>query len=131
MSQPLLTFAGFLPGTLMGVRESVLDEASFRRWFALFPEDEHGETMPAGMVAAVTMRAYSEILVPRPPGNVHGAQRFDIERLPRLGDRLVTELRCAEKNVKRERNWVTFETLTRAPAGQPFFSGRMTVLWAA
>lgn len=129
--EALLTFASFAPGAVLGRRELVLDAAMFQRWFALFPEDEQGPVMPAGMVAAVTMRAYAEILTPRPPGNVHGAQRFEIHRLPRIGDRLVTEFGCADKSIRRERNWVTFETTTSGAGGEPVFTGRMAVLWAA
>lgn len=131
MTKPVLTFDSFAPGTILGRSETVLDATAFRRWFDLFPEDEQGPVMPAGMVAVVTMRAYGEVLTPRPPGNVHGAQRFEVERLPRLGDRLVTEFRCVDKSIRGERKWITFETATTAPAGERFFTGRMAILWAA
>jgi hypothetical protein len=131
MTTPVLTFSSFAPGTLMGRAEMLLDAAAFQQWFELFPEDEQGTVMPAGMVAVVTMRAYSEVVAPRPPGNVHGAQRFEIERLPLLGDRLVTEFRCVDKKLRGERKWVTFGSTTTGPAGKRFFTGRMTILWAA
>ena len=131
MTGETLTYERFTPGAVMGEREQVLDEAAFRRWFALFPEDERGDLMPAGMVASVVMRAYSDILQNRPPGNVHGSQRFEIARLPRRGDRLVTELCCTEKSLRKERRWVNLKTVTRDAEGRQLFTGEMAIMWAA
>lgn len=126
----MFTFQTFEPGTLIGTREYVFDSDALADWLKLFPEDANGDVMPPGMMAAITMRAYSDALKPRPPGNVHGSQRFEIRRLPRIGATLVTDLVCEAKELKKERRWVHLKTFTRW-AGEPAFEGRMSILWAA
>jgi hypothetical protein len=126
----MLTYDSFTPGQLMGAREMVLDAAALAAWQALFPEDAAGGAMPHGMVAAICMRAYAEILQPRPPGNLHAAQHFTLLRLPRQGERLTTTITCLEKTQRKGRPWVTLGMATTGPEG-PAFNGRMTVIWAA
>lgn len=123
-------FETFEPGHVIGTRTLTLDRDLVENWLRLFPDDRDGDRMPAGMIAAVYIRAYSDILLPRPPGNVHGAQRFQIARLPAIGDRLVTDLSCQSKELKGERRWVTFGSETRHESGTLLFSGLMTTLWA-
>jgi hypothetical protein len=126
----MITYDSFVPGRVMGMCETVLDSAALRAWHALFPEDDLGGVMPHGMAAAIAMRAYAEILRPRPPGNVHAAQRFDLLRLPREGERLATTLTCLARERRRGRPWITLGMETVGAAG-PAFRGRMTVVWAA
>lgn len=127
----MLTFDSMNVGAEMGRRDLVLDDGLMERWLRLFPDDRTGDTMPVGMMAAVTMRAYAEILQPRPPGNVHGAQQFQVIRLPRVGERLTTVMTCAGKELKRDRRWVDFATETTGEGGDVCYRGRMTILWAA
>jgi len=126
----MFLFDTFQPGALIGTRSLTLERDLVERWLMLFPDDRDGERMPAGMTAAVYSRAYSDILLPRPPGNVHGAQRFEIVRLPSIGDMLVTSLSCAGKESKGDRRWVRFAAETRDDAGALLFSSLMTTLWA-
>jgi hypothetical protein len=123
-------FSGIDIGAELGQRTILLSPDLVENWRKLFPDDACGDRMPAGMVAIVTMRAYSDIVKPRPAGNVHGAQRFEIHRLPQVGETLLTSVRCVSKEQKKGRNWVQFETLSRAD-GRLCFSGRQTILWAA
>ena len=126
----MFTFSTFRPGVEIGRRELVLDAGLVARWRELFPDDDTGDVMPAGMVAIVTSRAYSDILLPRPAGNVHGSQRFEVLRLPRIGERLTTSVGCESKEMKGERRWVHLATLTTDADREPCFRGRQTVLWA-
>lgn len=126
----MFLFDTFEPGALIGTRSLTLERDLVERWLRLFPDDRDGERMPAGMTAAVYSRAYSDILLPRPPGNVHGAQRFRIAQLPSIGDTLVTNLRCESKELKGDRRWVRFASETRRHDDTLLFSGLMTTLWA-
>lgn len=126
----MFLFDAFEPGKLIGTRSLTLDRDLVERWLTLFPDDRDGERMPAGMAAAVYSRAYSDILQPRPPGNVHGAQRFKVVKLPWVGDRLVTSLSCESKEMKGDRRWVRFSSETRRDDHTLLFSGLMTTLWA-
>ncbi|MEJ1938492.1 MaoC family dehydratase [uncultured Bradyrhizobium sp.] len=126
----MFLFETFEPGKTIGSRTLTLSAELLQRWLTLFPDDHDGERMPPGMTAAVYSRAYSDILQPRPPGNVHGQQLFTIAKLPVVGDTLVTELRCEGKELKGERRWVRFASETRRQDGTLMFSGLMTTLWA-
>jgi hypothetical protein len=126
----MFLFDTFEPGKLIGTRTLTLDRNLVERWLTLYPEDRDGERMPPGMTATVYSRAYSDILLPRPPGNVHGAQQFKIARLPSIGDTLVTSLSCESKELKGDRHWVRFVSETRRDDRTLLFSGLMTTLWA-
>ncbi|WP_109152140.1 hypothetical protein [Azospirillum sp. TSO5] len=118
-------------GAAFGAQELHLSDALMRRWTSLYPDDATDGRMPAGMIAVASMRAYSDLVAPRPPGNVHGSQRYEMMRRPALGERLTTTIACIGKEVKRDRRWVHFDTETVGEDGTPCFRGRMTVLWAA
>jgi hypothetical protein len=127
----MFLFETFAPGVVIGVRSLTLEPALVDNWVSLFPEDRDDDRMPAGMTAVIMSRAYSDMLRPRPAGNVHGAQRFSIKRLPRIGDTLVTTIACDSKELKGERRWVRFACETHHADGTPMFTGLMTTLWAA
>jgi len=126
-----LTFEQFQPGESFGSLTYTLDKDVFDSWTALYPHDPATDTMPHGMTAPVFMRAYAELVQPRPPGNVHGAQRFEVSRLPRLGETLTTTVTCAGKELKGSRRWVTLEGITTGEGGALAFRSVMTILWAA
>ena len=126
-----LTFEQFQPGESFGSLTYTLDKGVFDSWTALYPHDPATDTMPHGMTAPVFMRAYAELVQPRPPGNVHGAQRFEVSRLPRLGETLTTTVTCAGKELKGSRRWVTLEGITTGEGGALAFRSVMTILWAA
>lgn len=120
----------FEPGQVIGERTLTLDSTLLQRWFEIFPQDSGGASIPAGLTAVIFIRAYSDLLQPRPPGNVHGAQTFEVRRLPQSGETVVTSLSCAGKELRGERRWVRFASETRSQAGDHLFSGLMTTLWA-
>ena len=126
----MITYDSFIPGKVMGSSEAVLDAAKLQAWVDLFPEDDLHGVMPHGMVAAIAMQAYAEVVQPRPPGNVHAAQHFDLFRLPRAGERLTTTITCLAKEIRKDRRRVTLQMDCIGTEG-PAFLGRMTVLWAA
>jgi acyl dehydratase len=126
----MITYADFEPGRVMGSSDFTLGAAALDAWCRLFPADDLGGAMPHGMAAVIAMRAYVEVVQPRPPGNVHAAQRFEVVRLPRLGETLTTAVACVAKEIRRDRRRVTFGTETAGSDGRLAISGRMTVLWA-
>jgi len=103
----MFTFEKFIPGQSVGTDSLVIDRALFDDWVALFPDDaEIWPLMPPGMAAPVVLRSYMKLTAPRPPGNVHAGQRFEMHRLPRIGDTAVTELVCPflRSMIERERD---------------------------
>lgn len=126
----MITYEDFVPGQAMGSHATLLDAVKLQAWRALFPEDDLNGTMPHGMVAVIAMGAYAELVQPRPPGNVHAVQHFDLFRLPQAGETLTTTITCVAKEIRKERRRVTLQMDCASPTG-PAFRGIMTVLWAA
>lgn len=128
----MMTYDSFQPGMILGQHAITLSEAAVEQWVELFPDDRVNlPAMPAGMIAMVLMRAFTTILSDRPQGNVHASQKIRIARLPEVGDDMTTTLRCAGKEEKSGRRWVTFSSDTTDPAGNVLFRGEMTTIWAA
>lgn len=124
-------FDDFTVGESLGSDEQTLQRGDLEKWFALFPEDENGDTMPTGMVASVMMQSYARLIPRRPPGGMHGSQKFELQQMPVVGDRIVTEIKCVDKTIKSERRWLTLEMTSRRANGAPLWVGRMLAIWAA
>lgn len=129
-----MIFDDIQPGAHLGRMEFDLAPQTIADWRNLFPagaEEEDARLIPAGFIAIIAMRAYSQACPIRPPGNIHGEQSYEIIRLPEIGSRVVTDVTCTGKEVKRERRWVTLETRTHAaPGDEPLFNGVMRVAWS-
>lgn len=128
----LWTFDRFSAGMSFGSVRWSPDRAAFLKWNALFrscPADQ--ATLPPGMIAMVSLRAYMNLLASRPPGNIHALQQTRVQHLPPIGATLDTELRCVSCEIRKARRWVRFQTLTALEDGTPCFNGEMTMLWAA
>jgi hypothetical protein len=128
----MITFADFQPGAVLGERKFAFDDAALAQWLKLFPDDRGtAPLMPPAMIAMVIMRAFTDVLRDRPPGNIHARQTFGVTRLPTLNELLVTTLSCRAKELKRERRWVIFGFDAIDVAKAPVFRGEMTTVWAA
>jgi acyl dehydratase len=128
----MLTFDGFQPGHSFGEATVALDEAMMQRWVALFPQDAAcAPLMPEGMAAVMVMNAYMDLVGPRPPGNVHASQQFQLHSLPRIGQSVRTRVTCRGKELRNGRRWIDLETDSRDETGALLFTGAMRLIWAA
>lgn len=128
----LLTYDGFEPGRDFGEARLTLDEGLMRRWLKLFPDDAAGlPDLPEGFASVIVMRAYIELIGPRPPGNVHASQSFSLRQLPQPGQTVITRMTSAGREIRRERRWVTIASETRDEADNILFTGEMRLIWAA
>lgn len=127
----VLLFDGFRPGAVMGRSTERVDEKLLASWRALYPWDvpAPGE-LPAGVATVLVMRAYMKVLAPRPPGNIHARQRLALAAPPRIGEEVTTEIRCAGKELRKERRYVDVETRSTGANGRALFNGAMTLIWA-
>lgn len=131
----LITFEDFNPGAVMGESVEVFDEKLAQGWQKIFgdqPADgANGAAEGASLAVVMMMRAYLNVVAPRPPGNVHARQRFSLESPPRQGEVIRTVIACVEKAFKRERRYVELQARGTGEEGRPIFTGRMTLIWAA
>lgn len=64
-----------------------------------------------------------------PPGVIHAGQVFEFSGLMLAGDTIVSRGRVLEKAIRKERKFVTFETLHDNQHGQRVARGEISVIW--
>ncbi|WP_026640262.1 hypothetical protein [Bordetella petrii] len=129
--QPVL-YEHFLPGALLGEHTEVYSDAQSRRWQSIFGQaGPDGGAEPASMAVVMMMRAYLNIVTPRPPGNIHARQQLHMQGLPRPGEAVRLGVRCLDKSLRRERRYVDLQVDGHGEDGRPLFRGVLTLIWAA
>ena len=127
----VITFERFSPGSDLGeaslaVDQPLIDSLQKVYGFAW----SAGQPVPMALCTVLMMRAYLQVVTPRPPGNVHGRQWLQAHAPMHLGDTVRTRMRCLSKELKSGRRWVQLEALGSV-ADKPAYTGRLTLLWAA
>lgn len=127
-TQELRTFDSFEPGTLIGETELQLDDTLLSSWDGI-GQGRTGDHLPPGLLVALLMRGYGQVVDRRPPGNVHAGLEMDFldDRLD--GDRLRVTVRCAGKELRKGRRWVHFES-EQFCGNRCLARSRLTLLWA-
>ncbi|HEY8711096.1 MAG TPA: MaoC family dehydratase [Burkholderiaceae bacterium] len=129
--QAMFNYDHYEPGKNYGSRDFCVDESTVAKWRTVYPGDDDPGVMPGGMLAMIVIDAVLTLNSPRPPGGVHGGQTFDIQRMPRVGDTLRTQVWCLDKEIKKARKWVRIRSETRSVgSGELLFTGIMTTLVA-
>lgn len=135
MSRAPILFEDFQPGASMGERVEVYDALQIRRWQAIFgsqPDDgADGPVEGACMAVVSMMRAYLNVVAPRPPGNVHAKQQLSMHGIPQQGEALRVAVVCASKAMRRERRYVELQVSGTGHGGRKLFDGLLTLIWAA
>jgi len=130
----VIRYDDFVPGAVLGQTSERLDDAMAARWREIFGARAEGDSLGAAEGASLAlilmMRAYCRVVSPRPPGNVHARQGFALAALPRAGEVVCTVVRCAGKEIRRERRYVELETRGTGDGGRELFVGKMTLVWA-
>jgi hypothetical protein len=127
----LFTYDHYEVDKIYGVKEFVVDEAVVAKWRAVYPQDNEASVMPAGMLSMIVIDAVLTHHAPRPPGGIHGGQTFNVTRMPRIGETLLTEVKCLSKEIKKDRKWVKASTTTTIKGtGEVVLTGVMTSLIA-
>lgn len=131
---PIL-FEHFVPGALMGEFTDVYDARQAERWQAIFGDEAsagaNNAAEGASMAVVAMMRAYLNVVTPRPPGNVHAKQKLLMHAVPRPGEQLRVAVRCISKEWRRERRYVELQATGIGEGGRPLFDGRLNLIWAA
>lgn len=135
MSAAPILFDDFVPGALMGERVEIYDAGQARRWQAIFgdgPRDgADGAAEGASMAVVNMMRAYLNVVTPRPPGNVHARQQLRLRGLPRCGEAIHVTVHCVRKEMRRDRRYVDLQVRGVGEEGRALFDGVIGLIWAA
>jgi len=135
MSAVPVLYEDFMPGALMGEQVEVYDAEQAKRWQSIFgvePDDgANGAAEGASMAVINMMRGYLNVVTPRPPGNVHARQRFQMHDIPKPGESIRIVVRCTDKALRRERKYVELTVQGSGAHSRPLFDAVLTLIWAA
>jgi hypothetical protein len=126
----LVTFDALTAGALLGSCGMEVTAPEVTAFAALLPRRPAAGTVPPGFAVALLMRGYMRILPERPPGNIHASLRLAWGAPLRLGDHLIFSLRCREKEWRKGRAWVLFDSLLAKADGTPALAGAKWMVWA-
>lgn len=121
----MFTYDRFIAGTTYGAHRFEVTAGEVRAWQRLFA-GETEEWMPPGMVSVIAMRAYLGVVTPRPPGNIHGASKFEIRRRIRIGETVTTTVACENKELCKGRRLVYISLRSQGEDGLPVFDASIT-----
>ncbi len=123
------TFERFEPGQEFGAVDIPMDEARRANWVRVFGPSEG--RLPRGMLVTAMMEAYIAAIQPRPDGNVHASQALSFRPVPvKWGDCVSVTVTCADKEIRKGRNWVRFG-ITARRGGEVVMTGTIRSIWAA
>ena len=126
--EPIL-FNDLQPGAVMGEWVETYSDTQARQWQILFGSG--AEAAQAGSMATVyMMRAFLNVVAPRPPGNIHAKQLLRMHGLPRIGETLTMTVVCESKEIRRDRRYVELSVKATGEGG-PLFEGLISLIWAA
>lgn len=132
MSERPVLFADFVPGARMGEKTETITEAQLGEWAALYPWDAPKDRMvPIGLATVLMMRAYLEVVSPRPPGNLHVRQQMRLHAPMHAGDAVTTTIVCRSKELKGERRKLELLATGHGSEGAHVYDGVITLYWAA
>lgn len=132
MSESPILFADFVAGRRMGETTETVTQAQLDDWAELYPWDApRGGIMPRGMATVLMMRAYLEVVSPRPPGNLHVRQQMRLHAPMRAGDPVTTAITCRTKELKGERRKLELLARGEGSDGGLLYEGVITLYWAA
>lgn len=127
-----LAFDDLTVGFRLGAHTEAVDEHLLGQWRTLYPWDvsARGEA-PCGIAMPLIMRAYMQVVTPRPPGNIHAEQALEMLGPLRLGRRVTTSLSCVNKYLRNGRRFVEFAAeITDAQDHEPLVRARLKLIWA-
>lgn len=128
----LYTYETFAPGAVLGHWEEPLDPRLADAWERLFGTRASDQpARQAGLAVALMMRAYLNVVTPRPPGNIHAHQALALDNLPRAGEMVRSRVQCLDKEVRRERRYIHLEVSGTGEHGRPLYTGQMRLIWGA
>lgn len=130
----MLTYERLIAGQPVGHVRLHVTQAECALWRDVFPNvDGGGAFHPPGLVIALAMRGYTQLLRERPPGNLHAGQAWTWGApLPVSETELTVSLLCEQKQRTQTRRWVWFRCSLRGDDGDgaDYLQGCMRMAWA-
>lgn len=124
------TYDALRPGHEFGETHFRIDAGRVARWAEIYGGTE-GDAVPPGLLVVEMMKAYLDLVHPRPPGNIHAGQRLRCLDMDVPADAALTaSVRCLDKTLRKGRGWVTFDVVLRSRE-RDVLQGEIVTIWAA
>ena len=125
------TFEKFVVGTFIGSSLQRVDDEFIESWNSIYGTPDWEASMPFGAAQLITMKAYTEVVQPRPPGNIHAKQKCRLSRVPVLGREMEVSVSCTAKYIRRNRKVIDFGVdICDAESGQLYAASTLEICWA-
>ncbi len=127
-----LAFDDLKVGSHLGSYTEAIDGHLLEQWRALYPWDlSTKDEAPCSVAMALIMRAYMQVVTPRPPGNIHAEQLLEMLSPLKLGRHVTTRLSCVEKYLRHDRRFIEFAAeITDEESHEPLVRARLKLIWA-
>jgi acyl dehydratase len=129
MIADLVTYDRLAPGETVGRLSLDVTAADIEDYRAIAGTEDLPLPLSPGLAVALMMRAYMRLMPRRPPGTIHASQRIRLGAPLAAGDRVTIALRCMEKERRKERGWVRFETEIRNQSEALVLAGEQWMVW--
>ena len=127
----LWIYERFETGEHIGTSTQIVNQAICDRWNALYKNPRKEGVLPYGIIQLIAMRAYTEVVQPRPSGNIHAAHFCKLAAVPSLNNELKAQVYCVGKYLKRERKMVDFSVrISDAESGHFLCDTTLSICWS-
>lgn len=124
------TYDAFQPGYLFGETQFRIAADRVARWQEIYGGAEEN-VAPPGLLVVEMMKAYLDLVHPRPPGNIHAGQKLEFLDMEAPSDAVFTaRVSCKEKTRRKDRGWVTFDVILSA-RDCDVLRGEIVTIWAS
>lgn len=129
--KPVWTFDKFKINDLIGTSIQIVDQQTFSHWNSLYKNSDRKSGLPYGISQLIVMRAYTEVVQPRPPSNIHAAYHCRLAKTPSLSKELQAKVFCVNKYMRRKRKMVDFRVdISDSESGMFLCSATLVICWS-
>ncbi|NCF74353.1 MAG: hypothetical protein GWP67_12710 [Gammaproteobacteria bacterium] len=127
----LWTFEKFEVGALIGSSLQRVDDEFIKSWGSIYGVIDRNGSLPYGAAQLLIMKAYAEVVQPRPPGNIHATQKCRLNSVPVLGRETKVSVSCTAKYIRGNRKVVDFGVeISDAESGLLYAASTLEICWA-
>ena len=127
----LWTFEKFEVGALIGSSLQRVDDEFIKSWGSIYGVIDRNGSLPYGAAQLLIMKAYAEVVQPRPPGNIHATQKCRLNSVPVLGRETKVSVSCTAKYIRGTRKVVDFGVeISDAESGLLYAASTLEICWA-
>lgn len=129
--QTVWTFDKFKIDDHIGTSIQIVDQQTYWSWNSLYKSSHRKSSLPYGISQLIVMRAYTEVVQPRPPSNIHAAFNCRLIKTLSLSKEVQAKVFCVNKYMRRKRKMVDFRVnVSDSESGVLLCSATLGICWS-